>query len=136
MIKGPLPIEIILLGCAIALVLVQIVMQASAGVLSNGLAYAMGAQDEGRQASGVYAQRITRALRNVLETFPLFAACALGVVVTGHTSASTALGAQIYIWARLIYVPVYIFGIPYVRTAVWAASIVGIVMMLIPLLGR
>ena len=135
MIKGPLPIEIILLGCAVALVLVQIVMQASAGVLANGLAYAMGAQDEGKTAGNVYAGRITRALRNMLETFPLFAACALGVVLTGHANATTALGAQLYIWARLIYVPVYVFGIPYVRTAVWAVSVVGIVMTLIPLLG-
>ena len=136
MTKGPLPIEIILLGCAVALVLVQIVMQASGGVLANGLAYAMGAQDEGRAPGNPYAARISRALRNVLETFPLFAACALGVVLTGHTSATTALGAQLYIWARLIYLPAYIFGIPYVRTLVWAVSIVGIVMMLIPLLGR
>ena len=136
MVKGPVPIEIVLLACAVALVLVQIVMQASAGVLANGIAYAMGAQDEGRVPSNVYAGRITRALRNMLETFPLFAACALGVVLTGHTSATTALGAQLYIWARLIYVPAYVFGIPYVRTAVWGVSVVGIVMTLIPLLGR
>ena len=136
MVKGPLPIEIILLACAVALVLVQIVMQALAGTLANGIAYAMGAQDEGRVPSNVYAGRITRALRNILETFPLFAACALCVVLTGHTSATTALGAQLYIWARLIYLPVYVLGVPYLRSVVWGVSIAGIVLELIPLLGR
>ena len=135
MVKGPLPIEIILLACAVALVLVQIVMQALAGTLANGIVYAMGPQDAGKQPGSVYAGRIGRALRNILETFPLFAACVLGVVLTGRVSASTALGAQLYIWARLIYVPVYVAGIPYLRSAVWAVSIVGIVMLLIPLLG-
>ena len=135
MVKGPLPIEIILLACAVALVFVQIVMQALAGTLANGIVYAMGPQDAGKQPGSVYAGRITRALRNILETFPLFAACVLGVVLTGRVSASTALGAQLYIWARLIYVPVYVAGIPYLRSAVWGVSIAGIVMLLIPLLG-
>ncbi|HUA79328.1 MAG TPA: MAPEG family protein, partial [Dyella sp.] len=35
--------------------------------------------------------------------------------------------------ARLIYVPVYALGIPYLRTAIWAVSMVGIVMLLVPL---
>jgi uncharacterized MAPEG superfamily protein len=42
----------------------------------------------------------------------------------------TVLGAQLYFWARLVYVPVYAAGIPYLRTLIWAASIVGIVLLL------
>lgn len=62
-----------------------------------------------------------------------FAAVVLaGYVLQRHT-ATTALGAQIYFWSRLIYLPVYALGIPYLRTLIWTASIVGIVMLLTPL---
>ena len=43
------------------------------------------------------------------------------------------LGAQLYLWSRLIYIPTYALGISYVRTLVWAVSLVGIVMVLKPL---
>jgi len=43
-------------------------------------------------------------------------------------------GAQLFFWARVVYVPVYWAGIPLLRTGVWAASIAGLVMMLSALL--
>jgi uncharacterized MAPEG superfamily protein len=46
---------------------------------------------------------------------------------------ATVLGAQLYFWARLAYVPLYAFGVAYVRTLAWAVSIVGIVMLLVAL---
>lgn len=132
----PMSTEIIMLGCAIALVLLQLVLQASSGAMGLSIGYLMGPRDEAKTVSNVYAGRISRALHNILETFPLFAALALAVVVTGRTGGYAALGAQIYVWARAIYVPVYVLGIPVVRTIAWAASMVGIVMMLAVLLGK
>jgi uncharacterized MAPEG superfamily protein len=40
------------------------------------------------------------------------------------------LGAQLYFWARIAFVPVYALGIPVVRTLVWTVSLVGIVLVL------
>lgn len=48
--------------------------------------------------------------------------------------AASALGAQLYFWARLAYVPVYAAGIPYLRTLVWVVSIVGIILLLVAML--
>ena len=76
------------------------------------------------------AARVDRALRNFLETFPFFAAAVLAVVATQRTDADTALGAQLYFWARLAYVPIYAAGIPYLRTVVWAVGFWGIVKLL------
>jgi uncharacterized MAPEG superfamily protein len=45
------------------------------------------------------------------------------------------LGAQLYFWARVAYVPVYASGIPFARTAVWTVSIIGLVMVLTGALG-
>jgi len=46
------------------------------------------------------------------------------------TDAHSALGAQIYVWARLLYIPAYVLGIPFLRTLIWAASLAGILMVL------
>ena len=51
-------------------------------------------------------------------------------VALGKQDATSALGAQLYFWARLVYVPVYAAGIPYLRTLVWAVSIAGMVALL------
>jgi uncharacterized MAPEG superfamily protein len=37
--------------------------------------------------------------------------------------------------ARIIYIPLYLFGVIYARTAAWTISIVGLVMMLWRLVG-
>ena len=71
-----------------------------------------------------------RASCNFLETFPFFAAAVLAVVLTQRTSPETTLGAQVYFWARLAYVPLYAAGVPYARTLVWAASIWGLLQVL------
>ena len=53
--------------------------------------------------------------------------CAHALDKSTHTSV---LGAQIYIWARVLYVPAYLIAIPYLRTTLWTACIVGIAMVL------
>jgi uncharacterized MAPEG superfamily protein len=50
-------------------------------------------------------------------------------------SLETKWGAQLYFWARVVYVPVYAAGIPVARTIVWTASIVGLVMVLLAALA-
>ena len=42
----------------------------------------------------------------------------------------TVLGAQLFFWARLAYAVVYLAGIAWLRTAVWAVSMVGVVLLL------
>ena len=126
--------EITVLGWSIALLLVQIVLQA--GTSSDlGPAYLMGPQDEQRQTKSVLSRRLKRALHNLLETFPAFVALALALVVTGKTGGIGATGAWLYLIARIVYVVLYAAGIPVARTLVWLASIIGLVMMLIRLMS-
>lgn len=47
-----------------------------------------------------------------------------------RTNASTTLGVQLYFWARVAYLPIYVVGIPYLRTLVWTVSMIGIVMLI------
>lgn len=110
--------------------LLQIALAAMGSVAQRGLPWAVGPRDgEAKPLSGV-AARLNRASSNFLETFAFFAAVVLGGFALQRHDAMTALGAQLYFWARLAYVPIYATGIPYLRTLVWAVSIVGIVLLL------
>ncbi|RYZ74870.1 MAG: hypothetical protein EOP91_00940 [Lysobacteraceae bacterium] len=125
-----LPVEIRMLAWSVALGLLHVLLGAALMTRQRGLAWNAGARDgEPAPLTGV-AARVDRALRNFLETFVFFAAAVLAVVLTQRGNAESALGAQVYFWARLAYVPIYAAGIPYLRTAVWAVSIWGLLQVL------
>ncbi len=115
------------------LLLVHIVVQATFSDLCKGLGWALGPQDEKREQSQI-AARIERALANFLQTYAGFAALALILSVTELGTTTSALGAALWFWARLIYIPAYASGVPIVRSIAWFASIGGLIMMLLPLL--
>ncbi len=126
-------IELQMLVWSVVLGLVVIGIAATLGTQQRGLGWNVGARDGIPAPLTGIAARMDRASRNFLETFPFFAAVVLVVIVTQHTNASTALGAQLYFWARVAYVPIYAAGIPYLRTLAWAVSIVGLVKILLAL---
>jgi uncharacterized MAPEG superfamily protein len=80
------------------------------------------------------AGRSERAYRNFLETFPFFAAAVLAVTVAGRANEHSALGVQLYFWARVAYVPLYLGAVRYVRSAAWVVAMLGLVLVLSPLL--
>ena len=52
-----------------------------------------------------------------------------GALVAGKTNSTTLLGAQIFLYARIAYALVYLAGLPWVRTATWGVSVVGLAMI-------
>jgi uncharacterized MAPEG superfamily protein len=121
--------ELNMLVWSVVLGLVQIAIAATFSTGQRGLGWAASARDVSPPLTGV-AARLDRARANFLETFPLFVAVVFAAQLLQRHDAMTILGAQLYFWARLVYVPVYAAGIPYLRTLIWAASIVGIVLLL------
>ena len=97
--------------------------------------YLATSRDKPAEARGVSYGRSCRALGNYLENFTAFVAVALALIATQRTGGAGAIGATIWILARIVYLPIYVFGIIYVRTAIWVISIVGLVMMLWRLIG-
>ena len=122
--------EMQILFCAIALGIVQLLLAVLASVSGRGMKWAFGPRDEGWPALGHIGGRLERAYKNFLETFPFFAAAVLMAHALNMQTATSALGAQIYIWARLIYVPAYVINIPFTRTLVWLASFIGILLVM------
>ena len=127
-------IEIRYLGWAIVLGLVQLLLASLLVTRLRGLAWNAGPRDRDNGPAPGVAGRAERALRNFLETFPFFAAAVLGAAAAGRTDALTALGVQLYLWARVAYVPLYLAGVPYLRSLVWGVSMAGLLLVLRALL--
>ena len=58
----------------------------------------------------------------------LFLALVLAAQLAGK-GAQAAIGATVFFWARLVYWPVYIAGIIYLRTLVWFVGIFGLILI-------
>lgn len=125
--------ELTYLVYAVILLIAHVLIQATFSDLAKGIGWALGPQDEPRDQPPVPA-RIERALRNYLETLPAFIALALILKVTDLGTSGSALGAAIWFWARVAYIPAYASGVPLVRSVAFFASLGGLALMILPLL--
>ncbi|MDZ4775983.1 MAG: MAPEG family protein [Alphaproteobacteria bacterium] len=106
-----------------ALGLVQILLTAIEYRRVHGIAYANTARDAPPpQPDSVLLGRLSRAQANLMETAPYFIALALIITVAGSSSSMTRIAALIFVAARLLYLPLYAFGTPYVRGLAWTIS--------------
>jgi uncharacterized MAPEG superfamily protein len=127
--------ELTCLELSVALWIIHVFVQGTVGNVELPFGYLFTSRDKPAAVGGVLYGRATRALANYVENFTPFVAVALALIVTQRTGGSGALGATIWILARIVYIPIYLLDVVYVRTAVWAISIVGLVMMLSRLVG-
>ncbi len=81
-----------------------------------------------------WAGRAQRAHRNMLENLPLFIALVLTAHIAGKVNPTVILGAQLFFWARLVHAIVYVAGVPWARTLIWAVSVVGLVLIFLQLI--
>ena len=125
-------LELELLVWSVALAFAQCLLAVTGAMLQVGLPMLAGNREKMPAITG-WAGRAERAHRNMLQSLVLFAALVLTAQVTGRLDATTALGAQLFFWARLAYVAVYVIGLPWVRTAVWAVSVIGLVLIFVRL---
>lgn len=126
-------IELKLLVWSAALALIQMVIAMGAAILQVGFLRLIGNRASLPGLTG-WADRARRAQLNMLESLPIFAALVLVAQVAGKTNAMTALGAELFFWARFAYAPVYVIGVPGLRTALWGVSFAGLLQVLLQLL--
>ena len=118
--------DLVMLGWTLVLGLVQLVVAALAKRTQEPSGWAAGARDKPQPEYQGVAGRLDRAHRNLMETLPLFIGAVLLSHAAGRDGGLAAWGTSLYFWGRLVYVPLYAAGIPYVRTLVWLAAFVGI----------
>jgi len=118
-----------LIVASVVLLFVHIGAQAIAATSELGSAWNAGPRDEGVRPKGVVAGRAERALRNYLETYPAFAVLAVALVASGRVDGIGLIGGAIWLTARVVYLPLYLSGIPYWRSLVWLAAVIGLALM-------
>jgi uncharacterized MAPEG superfamily protein len=128
-------IELIVLAWGCVLALIHIFAAVRVKTRQYGTKWNVGARDEELPAARPMVGRLARAQANFYETFPLYAAAALTVSLAHSSDRWTALGALLWIGGRIVYLPLYAAGVPYLRTLAWAVSLVGIALVLRPALA-
>lgn len=122
--------EIQYLVYAVLLGFAQLFIASGASTLDRGLKWNWGPRDDGGRPLRPHAARADRAFQNFKETFPFFVAAVLAVLLANGADELSARGCMLYLVGRVIYIPLYIFGVNGVRTLAWFASVIGIFMVL------
>jgi len=94
-----------------------------------------GPRDDLPAFNSKYAQRMERANENFKETLPYAVGLLVLVQVLGVANETSAMGAWTYFWSRVAYIPIYYTGVPLVRSGIWVVSIVGLVLIALPILA-
>ena len=66
-------------------------------------------------------------------THPFLLGSLVLCALAGRHNWATIWGAQIYLAARLLYLPLYAFGVPVLRTLVWLIGTRSIILLLVAL---
>jgi uncharacterized MAPEG superfamily protein len=127
-------LELRLLAWSVVLLIVYIAVQGAFVAPLRGAAWNAGPRDEGQPPLGKYPGRAQRALENFKETYPAFIALALALAVTARTGGNGTLGAWMWFGARVVYLPLYLLGVPWLRSVAYGVSLAGLVLMLTRLL--
>ncbi|HEX3486490.1 MAG TPA: MAPEG family protein [Micropepsaceae bacterium] len=98
-------------------------------VVTNGFLAPPNYVDPTPRPVPLWGKRADRTYMNAVECFAPFAALVLVAHVAGKANAMTAFWAMSFFWLRVAHAVVYLLGIPYVRTLIFAlgfACVVGL----------
>ena len=96
--------------------------------LQHGIWFAGSGRDH-EAPPDIWNARAQKALRNLIETYGVFVALAVATELSGRSDGFTQWGAQLYFWARWVYLPLYLSGVQYGRSLVWLVAASGLALM-------
>lgn len=110
------------------LVAIVLGMKTTGMIGQLGMGYMLSARDENRTLKGMLG-RMDRALSNSVTALALFAPPILILAARDTFSGESLLAAQVFLAARVIYIPAYVFGIVGLRTLVWLVGFAATVIL-------
>jgi uncharacterized MAPEG superfamily protein len=128
-------IELTMLVYSAALLLVLVLIQATAGVQAQGLMPMAGPRDE-LPPPKPFQARTKRLVDNHREGLTIFAPLVLAAAMAHVSNQWTVLGAELFFYSRVVHAALYLAGVPLVRPLAWAVGLAGTVMVLLAALGR
>ena len=127
-------IELTMLALSVALLLILIVIQSTAGVQAQGLNPMAGNRDNLGPPTA-WQLRTKRIVDNHREGLTLFAPLILIAAHQGISTTMTVWGAQLFFYSRVGHAIVYLLGLPHIRPLFWGVGIIGTIMVLLALFG-
>ena len=73
--------------------------------------------------------RLYRAIQNYKENLLIFIPLILVAHQLGISNENTQLGAQLFLAARIVYVPMYLWSVPFLRSIAFAVSLFGCILI-------
>nr|WP_250811795.1 MAPEG family protein [Neorhizobium tomejilense] len=123
-----------LLALSVVLLVFHILLQGTLSTRELGREWNAGPRDQGLAPRGRFAGRAERASKNFQETYSAFVGLLLGVAFAGDDASGWGLiGGWIWLISRIVYIPLYMGGVPYIRSLVWTVSLIGLLAMTIAL---
>jgi uncharacterized MAPEG superfamily protein len=119
--------ELVCLEAALGLWFAHLLCQMGTAGGAFSMAYLFSSRDAQDKPKGVVWGRATRAFANYAENLVAFAALDLGLIVTHHTAW---YAPTVWIVARVIYLPLYLFNVIYARTVVAGTAMLSLAVML------
>ena len=127
-------VELLMLVYSALLFLFVIVVQAGLAIGQNGLLAQAGSRDSLPEPT-ILRKRLQRLTANIQENLVIFAIVVLVANAVGVSNDMTVMGASLFFYARLAHAIIYAFGWPMIRPVFYLASLCGIAVILIQLLG-
>jgi uncharacterized MAPEG superfamily protein len=129
-----MPIELTMLALSVALLLVLVLIQATAGVQAQGLITMANARDNLGPPS-VWQARTKRCVDNHREGLIMFAPLVLIAAQLDLSNWMTVWGAQLFFYSRVAHAVVYLAAVPLIRPLFWFIGLIGTAMILLALFG-
>lgn len=104
-------------------------------IIVRGLIPAMGYATASTPPHAPWAERAMKAHANAVENLALFAPLVLVIHVLGVSTEATRTAVVVYFVMRLLHYFVYLFGVPIVRTFVFAISWIVMLVLAFAALG-
>lgn len=132
--EGDMSVELDMLIYATALLVVLVLIQATAGVMAQGLTPMAGPRDD-LPAPKPFQARTKRVVDNHREGLTMFAPLVLAAALAHVSNSWSVLGAQLFFYSRVVHAVLYLAGVVWIRPLAWAVGLVGTLMVFAAVVG-
>lgn len=122
-----MPFELQAVAWSTLILFVLLMFQGGLVPVSQGLRWGLGGRDGGLEKSALQG-RTARTAANHIESMLLFVPLVMIAQFSNISTPLTVWGAGLYLVGRVAFAPLYLFGIPIVRSMAWTVAIIGICM--------
>ncbi len=125
-----LTLILLVLGLYVVQIYLVSILCFSESGLSNGemVTVGMGSRDDTPSLT-VRGSRAERALNNLKESLPIFITLAILAIMLEKDSGLAVTSATVFFIARVVYVPLYVKGVPFLRSGAWVVGFLSLFVM-------